>query len=53
VSHKRLVLTRRDGESERIPEYINQSVARTVSIRLLVPSGFANLGFYFELLGPS
>ena len=53
VSHKRLVLTRRDGESERIPEYINQSVARTVSIRLLVPSGFAKLGFYFEPQGTS
>ena len=31
VSHKRLVSTRRGGESERIPEYKNQSVARTVA----------------------
>ena len=31
MSHKRLVSTRRGGESERIPEYKNQSVARTVA----------------------
>ena len=33
VSHKRLVLTRRGGESERIQESKNLSVARTVAYR--------------------